>query len=88
MPLEDYEFSLENQGPDTTYNEENWIKSGVLYMRPESITDSMAASRVWNIILESSTVGSTDYYLAETDEAGLSILAEDSDAYYSFFIIQ
>ena len=78
----DYELSLENQ---VAFNERIGQEWGTIY-------DQNPLPTPWpplesNIILESSTPGSTDYYLAETTEAGLSILTEDSDAYYSFFII-
>ena len=78
----DYEFSLENQ---VAFNERIGQEWGTIY-------DQNPLPTPWpplesNIILESSTPGSTDYYLAETTEAGLSVMTEDSDAYYSFFII-
>ena len=41
-----------------------------------------------DIILESSTPGSTDYFLSE-DETGFdAVMLEDSDAYYTFVVIQ
>ena len=40
------------------------------------------------LLLESSTPGSTDYFLSE-DETGFdAVMLEDSDAYYTFVVIQ
>jgi len=75
----DWEFSLENQ---VAFNERIGQEWGTIY-------DQNPLPNPWpptasDIILETAT---GEYLLAETDEAGLSILSEDSDAYYSFFII-
>ena len=75
----DHEFSLENQ---VAFNERMGQEWGTIYdQNPLPTPWPPTAS---DIILETAT---GEYLLAETDEAGLSILAEDSDAYYSFFII-
>jgi hypothetical protein len=75
-----YEFSLENQ---TAFNERIGQEWGTIY-------DQSPSSSPWpptasDIILETAT---GEYLLAETTEAGTSLLVEDSDAYYSFFVIQ
>ena len=75
----DYEFSLENQ---VAFNERIGQEWGTIY-------DQNPLPNPWpptasDIILETAT---GEYLLGETEEAGLSILTEDSDAYYSFFII-
>ena len=75
----DYELSLENQ---VAFNERVGQEWGTIYdQNPLPTPWPPTAS---DIILETAT---GEYLLAETDEAGLSILSEDSDAYYSFFII-
>jgi len=75
----EYEFSLENQIP---FNERIGQEWGTIY-------DQNPLPNPWpptasDIILETAT---GEYLLGETEEAGLSVLTEDSDAYYSFFII-
>jgi len=75
----DYEFSLENQ---VAFNERIGQEWGTIY-------DQNPLPNPWpptasDIILETAT---GEYLLGETEEAGLSILTEDSDAYYTFFII-
>ena len=75
----DYEFSLENQ---VAFNERIGQEWGTIY-------DQNPLPNPWpptasDIILETAT---GEYLLAETDEAGTSVLTEDSDAYYTFFII-
>ena len=75
----EYEFSLENQIP---FNERIGQEWGTIY-------DQNPLPNPWpptasDIILETAT---GEYLLGETEEAGLSILTEDSDAYYTFFII-
>ena len=75
----DWEFSLENQ---VAFNERVGQEWGTIYdQNPLPTPWPPTAS---DIILETAT---GEYLLAETDEAGLSIITEDSDAYYSFFII-
>ena len=75
----EYEFSLENQ---VAFNERIGQEWGTIY-------DQNPLPNPWpptasDIILETAT---GEYLLGETEEAGLSVLTEDSDAYYSFFII-
>ena len=75
----EYEFSLENQ---VAFNERMGQEWGTIYdQNPPSTPWPPTAS---DIILETAT---GEYLLAETTEAGTSVLTEDSDAYYSFFII-
>ena len=75
----EYEFSLENQ---VAFNERMGQEWGTIYdQNPPPDPWPPTAS---DIILETAT---GEYLLAETTEAGLSVLTEDSDAYYSFFII-
>jgi len=75
-----YEFSLENQA---AFNERIGQEWGTIYnQNPPGTPWPPTAS---DIILETAT---GEYLLAETTEAGTSLLTEDSDAYYSFFIIQ
>jgi len=75
----DYEFSLENQ---VAFNERIGQEWGTIYdQNPPPNPWPPTAS---DIILETAT---GEYLLGETEEAGLSILTEDSDAYYTFFII-
>ena len=75
-----YEFSLENQA---AFNERIGQEWGTIYnQNPPGTPWPPTAS---DIILETAT---GEYLLAETTEAGLSLLLEDSDAYYSFFLIQ
>ena len=74
-----HEFSLENQ---VAFNERIGQEWGTIY-------DQNPLPNPWpptasDIILETAT---GEYLLGETEEAGLSVLTEDSDAYYSFFII-
>ena len=74
-----YEFSLENQ---VAFNERMGQEWGTIYdQNPPPTPWPPTAS---DIILETAT---GEYLLAETTEAGLSVLTEDSDDYYSFFII-
>jgi len=75
----DYEFSLENQ---VAFNERIGQEWGTIYDQnpPPNPWPPIAS----DIILETAT---GEYLLGETEEAGLSILTEDSDAYYTFFII-
>ena len=74
-----YEFSLENQ---VAFNERMGQEWGTIYdQNPPPDPWPPTAS---DIILETAT---GEYLLAETTEAGLSVLTEDSDDYYSFFII-
>ena len=75
----DWEFSLENQ---VAFNERMGQEWGTIYEQNPSPTPWPPTAS--DIILETAT---GEYLLAETDEAGLSVLTEDSDAYYSFFII-
>jgi len=75
----EYEFSLENQ---VAFNERIGQEWGTIY-------DQNPLPNPWpptasDIILETAT---GEYLLAETTEAGTSVLTEDSDDYYSFFII-
>ena len=75
----EYEFSLENQ---VAFNERMGQEWGTIYdQNPPSTPWPPTAS---DIILETAT---GEYLLAETTEAGTSVLTEDSDDYYSFFII-
>ena len=75
----EYEFSLENQ---VAFNERMGQEWGTIYdQNPPPTPWPPTAS---DIILETAT---GEYLLAETDEAGTSVLTEDSDAYYTFFII-
>ena len=75
----DYEFSLENQ---VAFNERVGQEWGTIYdQNPLPTPWPPTAS---DIILETAT---GEYLLAETTEAGTSVLTEDSDDYYSFFII-
>ena len=74
-----YEFSLENQ---VAFNERIGQEWGTIYdQNPPPNPWPPTAS---DIILETAT---GEYLLGETEEAGLSVLTEDSDDYYSFFII-
>ena len=74
-----YEFSLENQ---VAFNERMGQEWGTIYdQNPPPTPWPPTAS---DIILETAT---GEYLLAETTEAGTSVLTEDSDDYYSFFII-
>ena len=75
----EYEFSLEQQ---VDYNERIGQEWGTIYDQ-NPLPDPWPPTAS-DIILETAT---GEYLLAETDEAGTSILTEDSDAYYSFFII-
>jgi len=82
-----YEFSLENQ---VAFNERIGQEWGTIYEQDPVVPGS---GTPWpptesNIILESSIPGTTYYLLAETTPAGTSLLLEDSDDYYSFFLIQ
>ena len=73
-----YEFSLENQ---VAFNERIGQEWGTIYEQdPPGTPWPPTAS---SIILEDSS-----YLLAETTAAGTSLLLEDSDTYYSFFLIQ
>ena len=82
-----YEFSLENQ---IAFNENIGQEWGTIY-------DQSPAPNPWppadiDIVLESATAAAESptsgvNLLAETTTAGTSLLTEDSDAYYSFFII-
>jgi len=75
-----YEFSLENQA---AFNERIGQEWGTIYnQNPPGTPWPPTAS---DIILETAT---GEYLLAETTEAGTSLLTEASDDYYSFFIIQ
>ena len=74
-----YEFSLENQ---VAFNERMGQEWGTIYDQ-NPLPDPWPPTAS-DIILETAT---GEYLLAETTEAGLSVLTEDSDAYYSFFII-
>ena len=73
-----YEFSLENQA---AFNENIGQEWGTIYDQNPSPTPWPPADI--DILLEDGF-----NLLAETTEAGTSVLLEDSDAYYSFFIIQ
>ena len=75
-----YEFSLENQA---AFNENIGQEWGTIYDQNPSPTPWPPTAS--DIILETAT---GEYLLAETTEAGTSLLVEDSDAYYSFFVIQ
>jgi hypothetical protein len=75
-----YEFSLENQ---IAFNERIGQEWGTIYDQSPSPGPPWPPTAS-DIILETAT---GEYLLAETTEAGLSILTEDSDDYYSFFII-
>ena len=74
------EFSLENQ---VAFNERIGQEWGTIYDQSPSPGPPWPPTAS-DIILETAT---GEYLLGETEEAGLSILTEDSDAYYSFFII-
>ncbi|MCH8171411.1 MAG: hypothetical protein IIB07_09855 [Bacteroidetes bacterium] len=81
-----YEFSLENQ---IAYNERIGQEWGTIYDQKPSPGPPWPPADI-DIMLEDGTTNPNttgDNLLAETDEAGLSILTEDSDAYYTFFII-
>ena len=73
-----YEFSLENQ---VAFNETIGQEWGTIYAQSPSPTPWPPTAS--DIILETG-----DNLLAETTEAGTSILTEASDSYYSFMIIQ
>jgi len=73
-----YEFSLENQ---VAFNETIGQEWGTIYDQSPSPTPWPPTAS--DIILETG-----DNLLAETTEAGTSILTEASDSYYSFMIIQ
>ena len=75
-----YEFSLENQA---AFNERIGQEWGTIYEQNPAPTPWPPAAS--DIILETAT---GENLLAETTEAGTSLLVEDSDAYYSFFVIQ
>ena len=75
-----YEFSLENQ---VAFNETIGQEWGTIYDQDPSSTPWPPTAS--DIILETAT---GDNLLAETTEAGTSILTEASDSYYSFMIIQ
>ena len=75
-----YEFSLENQ---TAFNENIGQEWGTIYDQNSPPTPWPPTAS--DIILETAT---GENLLAETTEAGTSLLVEDSDAYYSFFVIQ
>ena len=75
----EWEISLENQ---VAFNERIGQEWGTIYDQ-NPLPDPWPPTAS-DIILETAT---GEYLLAETTEAGLSILTEDSDAYYSFFII-
>ena len=75
-----YEFSLENQA---AFNERVGQEWGTIYDQDPAPTPWPPTAS--DIILETAT---GEYLLAETDEAGVSLLTEDSDAYYAFFLIQ
>ena len=76
----DWEFSLENQ---VAFNERIGQEWGTIYDQNPSPGPPWPPTAS-DIILETAT---GEYLLGETTEAGLSILTEDSDDYYSFFII-
>ena len=73
-----YEFSLENQA---AFNENIGQEWGTIYDQNPSPTPWPPADI--DILLEDGF-----NLLAETTEAGTSVLLDDSDAYYSFIIIQ
>jgi len=75
-----YEFSLENQ---VAFNETIGQEWGTIYDQDPSPTPWPPTAS--DIILETAT---GENLLAETTEAGTSILTEASDSYYSFMIIQ
>ena len=74
----EWEFSLENQ---VAFNETIGQEWGTIYAQSPSPTPWPPTAS--DIILETG-----DNLLAETTEAGTSILTEASDSYYSFMIIQ
>ena len=76
-----YEFSLENQ---VAFNERIGQEWGTIYDQSPSPGPPWPPTES-DIILETAT---GEYLLAETTEAGTSLLTEASDDYYSFFIIQ
>ena len=77
-----YEF-ISQIASTVTYNERIGLELGTIYAQnPTSTPWPPTAS---DIILETAT---GENLLAETTEAGTSLLVEDSDAYYSFFAIQ
>ncbi len=74
-----YEISAE-QGATTIFNQqiglERGTKTGLVYDYPG------------NVELETATAGAGSLLLGENETGFTSILTEDSDDYYSFFIIQ
>ena len=70
--FQDYELSGE-QGPDTTYNQEIGLECGTMYATGPGMVE-----------LEDGL----GQLLGENETGFTSILTEDSDAYYTFFIIQ
>ena len=74
----EWELSLENQ---VAFNERIGQEWGTIYAQNPPPTP-------WPPVASQMILEDDSYLLAETTEAGLSILTEDSDAYYSFFIIQ
>jgi len=74
----EWEISLENQA---AFNERIGQEWGTIYAQNPPPTP-------WPPVASQMILEDGSYLLAETTEAGLSILTEDSDAYYSFFIIQ
>ena len=72
-----HEFSLENQ---VAFNERIGQEWGTIYAQNPPPTP-------WPPVASQMILEDGSYLLAETTEAGLSLLTEDSDAYYSFFII-
>ena len=73
----EWEISLENQA---AFNERIGQEWGTIY-------DQNPLPDPWPPTASQMILEDGSYLLAETTEAGLSILTEDSDAYYSFFII-
>ena len=70
--FQDYELSGE-QGPDTTYNQEIGLECGTMYATGPGMVE-----------LEDGL----GQLIGENETGFTSILTEDSDSYYSFFIIQ
>ena len=73
----EWEISLENQA---AFNERIGQEWGTIYAQNPPPTP-------WPPVASQMILEDGSYLLAETTEAGLSLLTEDSDAYYSLFII-
>ena len=69
---------LGEQGPTTTYNQPIQLQGG---------TQLPAGTILGNVEMETATVGAPGTIIGENETGFDAILMEDSDAYYSFFII-